>query len=88
MQVSNDLSDQVRSVAIDRNEADRLTLLTLTFPAILQPSVFCSFILSSQPSSLHCSMPCGSLNDHPFRIYACRTSSQVLQHPLAGAEAP
>lgn len=43
------------------------TLLTLTRPAILHPSVFCSFIFSVHPSSVHCSMPSGSLNDHPLR---------------------
>lgn len=27
-----------------------------------------------------CSIPSGSLKDHPFLPYACRTSSQELQH--------
>ena len=64
------------------------TLLTLTRPSRRQPSVFCSCILSTHPSSTHCSIPLGLSKDQPLRTYACRTSSQELQHPDSGGEAP
>ena len=60
--------------------AYQLTLFTSRYPYTSHASPFCDVILSLHPSRLHCSISCALLKAQPFRLYASRTSSQLLQH--------